>query len=70
VVGAGVHLCILVAYGVHWDFLATLGPELPTIRNVVVCVHAGLVLLEVWAAFGLRERARRVSHSGASARAA
>jgi hypothetical protein len=69
-VGAGVHLCILVAYILHWDFLASLGPDLPTIRNVVVCVHVGLVLLEVWAAFGLRERATRVSHSGASARAA
>ena len=69
-VGAGVNLCILVAYVLHWNLLGSLGPELPTIRNVAACVHAGLVVLEVWAAFGLRERATMVSRPGASAGAA
>jgi hypothetical protein len=66
-VGVGVHVCILVAYALHWELLGSLGPELPMIRNVVVCVHVGLVVLEVWAAFGLRERTTKVRHSGASA---
>jgi len=72
IVGAGVNACILVAYFLHWNLLGSLGPELPSIRNVVVCVHIGLVLLELWAAFypGLREAPGGVSHSGTPARAA
>ena len=71
-VGAGVNLCILVAYVLHWNLLGSLGPELPMLRNVVVCVHIGLVLLELWAALysGFRDRAAETTHSRASFRAA
>lgn len=72
IVGAGVNACILVAYVLHWHLLGSLGPELPTIRNVVVCVHIGLVLLELWAAFypNLRDAPGAVSHSESTARVA
>jgi len=69
IVGAGVNACILVAYVLHWNLLGSLGTELPTIRNVVVCVHIGLVLLELWAAFGLREAPAAAIDSGPTARA-
>jgi hypothetical protein len=58
-VGAGVQLCILVAYVLHWDFLPTLGPGMLTVRTFCLIVHIGLVLLETWAIFGLRESAPR-----------
>jgi hypothetical protein len=44
-VGGGANLCILGAYVLHWNLLGSLGPETPILRNVVVCVHIGLVLL-------------------------
>jgi len=64
IVGACVHLCILVAYVLHWDYLPTLGPGMLAVRTFGLTAHIGLALLEMWAICVVREGVASAVHTG------
>ncbi len=51
--GAMVHLAILPAYALHWDFLAQVAPQGALLRNAIV-LHLLLLGLESVAGFSRR----------------
>jgi hypothetical protein len=49
-IGALLHLCILVVYAIHWNFLATM-PDGEAIRNGGFAFHLAFLSLECWCGF-------------------